>query len=171
MKRLVPGLVAVITCSGCLGSTPTAEPATRPPAVSATPSAAPTARVALTRAQAAKRYLQIVRPYNSALERFETAAHAGRSWTSLRVLAARISSTNAAHIRALRTTPWPPEAREEVTALIAVSVRAGRYWSAAAEAPGPAQFQTAVLRGAKLSGKREATAVRHALGLPPYREP
>jgi hypothetical protein len=55
--------------------------------------------------------------------------------------------------------------------LIAVSTRAGRYWSAAAKATGPERFQTAVLRAARLSGKREATALRQALGLPPYRKP
>ncbi|MBC6467498.1 hypothetical protein [Actinomadura alba] len=164
-------LATVIVCSGCLDSTPATQPTPGPPPASAAPSAPQAAPAALTKAQAARRYLRIVEPYNAALERFETAAHANRPWTDLRLSAARIVKANTTQIQALRGTHWPTETRVHVRALIAVSLQAGRYWNATAKATSPAQFQTAALKAAKLSGKREATALRKALGLPPYREP
>lgn len=169
-KALWPVLAVLIACSACRGNAPAAPSASGLPSAGGAPASPRATASVLTRAQAATRYLRIVRPYNAALERFQTAAHANRSWTSLRILARQIVTANTVQIRALRTTPWPANARKHVTALIAVSTRAGRCWKAAANATGPRQFQTAVLQAARLSGKREATALRQALGLPPYRK-
>jgi hypothetical protein len=170
-RALWPLLAILIACSACRSDAPAAPSASRLPSVSAAaPSPHPTA-VVLTKAQAATRYLRIVRPYNAALQRFQTAAHAGQSWIRLRTLAGRISTANAAQIKALHATRWPADARARVTTLISVSTRAGRYWHAAATATAPDRFRTAVLQAARLSGKPEATALRRALGLPPYRRP
>lgn len=170
IRALWPIVAVLIACSACGGGTPAVSSASGPPSVSAAPSSHPTP-VVLTKAQAAARYLRIVRPYNAALNHFQTAAHAGQSWVRLRTLAGRITTANAVQIKALRTTRWPAGARARVTALISVSTRAGRYWHAAATATTPDRFRTAVLRAARLSGKTEATALRRTLGLPPYRRP
>ncbi|MBC6462625.1 hypothetical protein [Actinomadura sp. HBU206391] len=182
-------LAMMIFCSGCLdsgpakkapvdkapaGKTPAGKtPAGKAPVTEAKPAATgetssspEAATTVLTKAEAAERYLQSVRPYNTALDDFEAAVHADRPWADLRTLAGRVAAANAAQVRVLRETTWPHEAREQVTALMTASVRAGRYWSTAAGADGPDQFKAAVLRAAALSGKPEATALRHALGLP-----
>ena len=170
-KPLLPVLAIMVACSACLSDAPAAPRASAPPSAGAAPSSPRPIPAVLTKAQAARRYLRIVRPYNAALMSFETAAHANQSWTRLRTRAGRIATANATQIEVLRTTPWPVNARKHVTALITVSTRAGRYWSAAAKATAPNRFQTAVLRAARLSGKPEATALRRALGLPPYQKP
>jgi hypothetical protein len=170
-RALWPVLATLIACSACHSGAPVAPSASGPPSVSAAPSSPHPTAVVLSKAQAAARYRRIVRPYDTALERFQTAAHAGQSWVRLRTLAGRIGTANAAQIKALRATPWPANARKRVTALISVSTRAGRYWHAAATATTPDRFRTAVLQAARLSGKTEATALRRALGLPPYRRP
>lgn len=169
-RALWPILAILIACSACGGEAP-AAPSVSPPSVGAAPSSSHPTTVVLTKAQAAARYLRIVRPYNAALERFQTAAHAGQSWVRLRTLAGRIGTANATQIKALRATRWPAGARKRVTALISVSTRAGRYWHAAATATTPDRFRTAVLQAARLSGKPEATALRRTLGLPPYCRP
>ena len=173
LKALWPALaMIIITCSGCLGDAPAAPSASGPASsASAAPPSPRATPAALTKAQAAKRYLRIVRPYNATLDRFQTAAHANQSWTSLRPLAGRIAAANAAQIRALRTTRWPANAHKRVMALVAVSKQAGRYWNAAAKATTSERLQTAVLHAAQLSGKPEATALRQALGLPPNHKP
>ncbi|MBC6465382.1 hypothetical protein [Actinomadura alba] len=171
-------LAMMIFCSGCLDSGPSRTSgadrsgATPPAGDEAAPLPQPEPEpepepAMLTKAEAAERYLESVRPYNAALDEFETAARADRPWTELRVLAGRVAAANAAQVRILRATTWPEEVRGEVTALMAASVRAGRYWSTAAGADEPQRFRAAVLRAAGLSGKPEATALRHALGLPP----
>jgi hypothetical protein len=176
IKALWPVVAVLIACSACRGDTTAASSASGPPSAYA-PSAgaaspSPRARAAaLTKAQAARRYLRIVGPYNAALNRFQTAAHANKPWIGLRPLAGRIATANTAQIRALRTTPWPANARKDIAALIAISTRAGRSWNAAAKATTPQRFQTAVLQAARLSGKREATALRQDLNLPAYRKP
>lgn len=162
-------LAIVIACSACRTDAP--APASAPPRVSAEPSSPRPTAVVLTKAQAADRYLRIVRPYNAALKRFQTEAHAGRSWVRLRTLADRIGTANTTQIKALRATPWPTNARERAAALIAVSTRAGRFWDAAATATTSDRFRSAVLRAARLSGKSEATALRRALGLQPNSRP
>jgi hypothetical protein len=165
-------LAMMIFCSGCLDSGPSRRsgsdrPGPTPPAGDEAASAAQPESAMLTKAEAAERYLESVRPYNAALDEFEAAARTDRPWTELRVLAGRVAAANAAQVRILRATTWPQEVRGEVTALTAASVRAGRYWSTAAGADEPQRFRAAVLRAAGLSGKPEATALRHALGLPP----
>ncbi len=95
-------LVAIAGCSspsqGTL--TPTASPASTVRAVA--PPTTVKSRT-LTRAAAAKRYLEIVRPYNVALERLEQAFNAGAPLVRLRALAdgshARTRPTCASFVR------------------------------------------------------------------------
>jgi hypothetical protein len=161
-------LAMMVFCSGCLDSGPAKKAASTPPGTEGLPPSQQPDPAMLTKAEAAERYLQSVRPYNAALDDFEAAVRADRSWTELRALAGRVATANTAQITVLRTSTWPDEVSGQVTALLTASLRAGRYWSAAAQAEGPERFKAAVLRAAGLSGNPEATALRQALGLPSH---
>ena len=121
-------------------------------------------------ADARERYLKIIGPYNAALEKFESAAHAGRSWTDLRTLAGEVVDTNAAQAGALRAVDWPERVREPMAALLEETDAAQRYWSSAARATSADALASAVRSAAAHSGTKQANEVRSGLGLPPYAE-
>jgi hypothetical protein len=106
----------------------------------------------MTVAQAGVRYLEIVKPYNTALKKFEDAAHAGTPWKDLRPLAGEVAQANATHAQALRETNWPVGVDAPMAALLkevdAQAVRAA----------------------AGHSGSKPAGQIRTLLGLPPYSE-
>jgi hypothetical protein len=124
----------------------------------------------LTVAQAKARYLAIVKPYNTALEALETAANSGKSWTTVRSLAGKVATANAAHAKALRATVWPEAVRQPMAALLVETDAAQRYWLRAAHAKTADELGSAIRSAAKHSGSKPATEVRSKLGLPPYRE-
>lgn len=112
-------LVAVAGCSSHSQRTiaPTASPVAPPSTVRSKP---------LFRAQAAKRYLEVVRPYNPALERLEQPFNAGEPVVTLRALADGVARSNAAHMRKLHATVWPSAVRVPMKELLAESAVAQR---------------------------------------------
>ncbi|MEO3744004.1 hypothetical protein [Plantactinospora sp. B5E13] len=165
------GLAVALLVAGCGGDGTPAGPSWVAAAPSATPESGPTsAPVALSLGRARARYLEIVRPYNTALEAFESAAQAGRAWTALRPLAAKVAAANRTHGRALRDTTWPARVREPVTALLRETDAAQREWERAARAETAAELLDAVNAAIRHSGAKQAGAVRSALGLAAYTE-
>jgi hypothetical protein len=165
--RTFAALVALsLLATGC-GESPDTQPA---PASQAATAAPPSAPAALTLAQAKDRYLKIVTPYNTALEDLETAANAGKSWTTVRVLAGKVATANAQHAAALRATTWPAEVREPMAELLAETDAAQREWQRAAQAKTVEELGAAIRSAAAHSGTKPATEIRGKLGLPPYRE-
>jgi hypothetical protein len=170
MPRLVTVLVLVLLSGGCGGggsadsSTSVASPA--PPVTSPTP----TKPVALTIAQAGPRYLAIVKPYNTALEKFEDAAHANTPWRSLRPLAGKVAQANATQAKALRETHWPTAVQAPMAALLAETDLAQRDWDRTATAKTADELAQAVRSAARHNGSKPASQIRTLLGLPPYSE-
>jgi hypothetical protein len=124
----------------------------------------------LTVAEAGRRYLEIVAPYNKALEELETAANSGKAWTTVRALAVKVAETNKSHGLALRTTAWPEEVRAPMAALLAEMDVAQRYWDTAARAKNVDELARAIRSAGKHSGAKPAGEVRAKLGLPAYSE-
>jgi hypothetical protein len=171
VRRLVTVMVLALLAGGCEGAGPggssTWVTSPAPPTTSPTSSAGSTP---LTVAQAGSRYLEIVRPYNTALEKFEDAAHAGTPWKNLRPLAGRVAQANAAHAKALRQTSWPAAVRAPMAALLTEIDLAQRSWQRAAQAKTADELARAVRAAAAHSGSKPAGQIRTLLGLPPYSE-
>lgn len=160
-------LAAVVLITGCNTAPPETEP---------TPSGSPTAAAsstptALTVAEAAPRYLAIVAPYNTALEKFQAAVKAGTSLAGLRVLAGKVADANAAHARALRATAWPQQVRAPMAALLKETDAAEQCWRDAAQAKSATAMNKALKGAVEHDGGVPAGQVRSALGLPAYRKP
>jgi hypothetical protein len=68
--------------------------------------------------QAGPRYLEIVTPHNTALQKFQDAAHANKPWRDLRPLAGGVAQANAAQAQALRQTSWPAEVATPMATLL-----------------------------------------------------
>jgi hypothetical protein len=122
----------------------------------------------LTVVQAASRYLEIVRPCNTALQKFEDAAHANKPWRDLRPLADQVAQANAAQARTLRQTSWPVEVATPMAALLAEIDLAQGEWQRAADATTSDELAQAVQAAASHSGAQPAGQIRTVLGLPPY---
>ncbi len=169
MRRLLAAAAtaALVTVAGCSSQRQVTAAA---PSVS---SVAPPTTVkvqALSRAAAAKRYLEIVRPYNLALERLEQAFNAGEPVVTLRALAGSVARSNAAHMRQLRATAWPSLVGAPMKQLLAESAAAQRYWLEAAEAGTREELARSVIAATRHDGTDAANKVRHALGLDDYDE-
>jgi hypothetical protein len=168
VRRSIAVLALALLVAGCGGRQD--EPsAAGPPAQSAAPAPAPSPS-ALTVAEAGPRYLQIVAPYNKALEEMETAANSGKSWTTVRALAGKVAETNEAHARALRATVWPDVVRTPMAALLVETDIAQRYWEAAARAKTVDELARALRSGGRHTGAKPAGEIRAKLGLPAYSE-
>lgn len=166
-RRTFAAFVALpLLATGC-GERQETPPA---PAIKETAASTPSAPAALTLAQAKDRYLAIVTPYNTALEELETAANAGKPWTTVRTLAGKVATANAEHAAALRATAWPDEVREPMAALLAETDAAQREWQRAAQAETVEELGAAIRSATAHSGTKPATEIRSKLGLPPYRE-
>jgi hypothetical protein len=124
----------------------------------------------LSRAAAAKRYLEIVRPYNVALERLEQAFNAGAPLVRLRALADAVARSNAEHMRQLRATAWPSAVRAPMEQLLAESAAAQPYWRQAAAANTREELARSLLAAARHDGTSSANKIRNALGLDDYDE-
>lgn len=165
MRRWIAVLTLTLLAAGCGGAQEEA-PAAQQAASPATSSAS----AELSLADASARYLEIVAPYNTAVEEFEDAAQSGQSWTKLRDLAAKVAQANKAHGQLLRDTAWPAQVREPMAALLTEIDAAQPYWEKAAQAKTEKELTDAVLAAVEHSGAKQAGAVRQALGLPPYTE-
>ncbi|SCG47578.1 hypothetical protein GA0070609_1946 [Micromonospora echinaurantiaca] len=169
MRRWTAALAMTVVLAGCGGGEPT-ETLNQQPAWQGGASADPATPAALTPEEAKRRYLAIVEPYNTALEKLETAANAGKPWRTVRKLAAEVARTNATHAAALRETTWPAAARAPMAALLAENDVALRHWRRAGEAADAEALMREIRAAAAHSGAEEAGRVRAALGLPAYRE-
>ena len=166
MRRSIAILALILLVAGC--GVRQDEPAwVDSPIASAAPAPTPSA---LTVAEAGRRYLEIVAPYNKALEELETAANDGRSWTTVRALAARVAETNKSHGLALRSTAWPEEVRTAMADLVAEIDTAQRYWESAARAKTVDELAGAIRSASRHTGAEPAGQVRAGLGLPAYSE-
>jgi hypothetical protein len=156
-------LVAVASCSSQpqMASAPAGSPVVPPTTVKPK---------ALSRAAAAKRYLEIVRPYNLALERLEQAFNAGEPVVRLRTLADAVARANAAHMRRLRATVWPSAVRAPMKELLVESAAAQPYWLQAAEASTREELARSLVGAARHNGTSSANKIRRALGLDDYDE-
>jgi hypothetical protein len=166
----VAALLAVTGCTGEPGGKRVADTLPAPPTV---PSASPTptpSTAPLSREQAAKRYLAIVKPYNLALERLEQAINTGRPMPTVRTLVGQVASANSAHMRDLRATPWPANVRAPVRELLAESARAQAYWRQAAQATTHSGLIQAVLKAVQHDGSDAAGSIRRRLDLGAYDE-
>lgn len=119
-------------------------------------------------AQAGPRYLQIVAPYNTALQKFQDAAHANKPWRDLLPLAGQVAQANAGQATALRQTSWPVEVATPMAALLTEIDLAQTDWQRAADAKTSNELAQAVQAAAGHSGATPAGQIRTALGLPPY---
>lgn len=173
MRNAVPGAVIAIlvAAAGCSAGSaaPEAIPTTTIPSSTAPTSTSPTPTV-LSREAAARRYLEIVKPYNDALERLEQAINAGRPYATLRPLAGATAGANRGQVAALRAVPWPADVQPAVAALVAESERAQPHWDDAATTGTRNAVIEAVLAAAKHDGSDAAATIRTLLALDQYDE-
>ncbi|MEU2170068.1 hypothetical protein ACH47V_05655 [Micromonospora chersina] len=163
LRRWPAALALVLLLAGCGGGTET----TVPPAWE---SPSPSAPAPLTVKEAKGRYLAIVTPYNTALEKLEEALKAGRPWRTVRGLTRTVATTNAAHAEQLRATAWPAAAQAPVAALLKENEVALRHWRLAAEAGSATVLMREIRSAAAHDGGSHADKVRTSLGLPLYRD-
>lgn len=173
-----PVLMIVATAALLAACTPSAEQdAARPPA-SVPSSASPptsssqpttTTRPALSKAQAARRYLQIVKPYNVALETLEKAANAGQPMSRLRQLAETARKATTTEMRALRATRWPSVVRAAARELATEIDASLADWRRASRAQTLEDLIKAV-SAATDHGSAAARTIRQRLQLDKYDE-
>lgn len=135
--------------------TPSSQPTTTPPA--------------LSKAQAARRYLQIVKPYNVAMETLEKAINAGQPMSRLTRLAEKAWKASKTELRALRATRWPSVVRAPVKEL-ASAISAGLSdWRRATQAETREAMIEAVIAATR-HGSDAAKTIRQRLQLEKYDE-
>lgn len=162
MRRWMAVLALTLLTAGCAGTAQDAPAAPQSPSVASSPAE-------LSVGDAGKRYLEIVEPYNAALEELKVAGKAGESWTALRARVAKVARANEEHGKALRGVVWPEPVRAPMAALLAEIDAAQPHWVRAAQATSADGFAAAIRDAAAHSGTEAAGEVRAALGLPPYR--
>ncbi|WP_319464133.1 hypothetical protein [Micromonospora sp. RTP1Z1] len=167
MRRWPAALALVLLLAGCGGGI---ERTAQPPTWQTASPTAP-APATLTAKEAKGRYLAIVAPYNTALEKLTEALKAGRPWRTVRTLARTVATTNAAHAEQLRTTAWPAETQAPVAALVKENDLALRHWKLAGEATSAAALMREIRAAAAHDGGAQANKVRATLGLPVYTKP
>ena len=171
----VVGMLVVAGCGGN-GETPVAVSTSTAASPSVTPSPARTTPVVratpapMSLAAAGKRYLQVTRQYNVALERFEKAANNGSSVATLRARARAVAVANQAESEQLPAITWPAKVAKQVRALAAADAAARPHWLKVAEADSLAEMARHVKLASAQSGKAPAAEIRRLLGLPKYDE-
>lgn len=177
MRRLITTSLALLLVSGCAGTADgMPEPAARTPqastsaSASPSPSEAPSEPARLGTEEAAVRYLEVVRPYNEALEALETAINTGRPVEVQQEHAAATLATLGAEIEALRGERWPAEVEPHVRSLADASEQAVPSWEAAAAATTSEDMVAAVLAALDHDDQAAADAIRRLLSLDQYDE-
>lgn len=131
VARAVPILLAAVLLAGCAADEPAdGQGRANQPAAAASPSAEPAEPAEpahLTREEAARRYLKIVRPYNKALERWETAVNSG-SMDAAADAADDAATALEKEVAALRKTPWPPKVERQAAALADACAKRSVVW-------------------------------------------
>lgn len=167
--RIIATLAAVTVVAGCGGG---GDPGTLvpPPPTAPTGGGSPTAPPALSESEAATRYLDIVRPYNEALERFELAINGGEELATLTGMASDTADALETEIGQLRETSWPDAVSADVDALATESEQALEHWQDAARAQTRDDLVDAVLAAGEFDGSDAAGSIREILNLDAYDE-
>lgn len=126
--------------------------------------------VPMSLAAAGQRYLQVTRPYNVALERFEKAANNGSSAATLRARARAVAAANLAESKQLLANTWPPKVAQQIRTLARADTAARPHWLKAAEADNLTEMASHVKLASAESGKSPAAEIRRLLNLPKYDE-
>lgn len=126
--------------------------------------------VQLSVAAAGKRYLEVTRPYNVALERFETAANNGSSVATLRARARAVAAANLAESRQLLAIAWPTKVAKQIKALARADAAARPHWLRVASADSLSEMAGHLRLASAAGGKAPSTEIRRLLGLPKYDE-
>ncbi|NIK55858.1 hypothetical protein [Kribbella shirazensis] len=183
----IAGLLAVAGCGSAAGPPVTAPSPASSSRASATPTpetsgyrpqatparsvpVARTAPAALSVAAAGAKYLQITRPYNVALERFEQAANENMSLTTLQNRAKAVAAANLAEYGALRSTAWPARVSTQMRALAKADAAARPHWLRAAASDSKSELADHVKLASAAGGKAPSAQIRQLLGLPKYDE-
>lgn len=171
-RMLIVAAIVVAVATGCGSDAPdagdapsltTTSPAAPPTTVTTTTEAVP------TRAQAAKRYLRIVAPYNRALEKLEQAVNSGRPMPELRSLAKAALAASRSEMRQLRAAVWPTSVRGVVGQLANAIEQSHAHWRQATKAQSGPELVQAIGRAAG-KGKQAAVTIRKRLDLERYDE-
>lgn len=185
----VVGVLVLTSVAGCGadgGSAVTAPSPALPSGPSVTPSvpdgayAPPTparsvpvvrsSPVGMTIAAAGAKYLQITRPYNVALERFEKAANDNKSLTTLQNRAKAVAAANLAEYTALRSTVWPARVSTQMRALAKADAAARPHWLEVAASDSKSEMADHLELAVAAGGKAPSAQIRQLLGLPKYDE-
>jgi hypothetical protein len=186
MRRVLAfaGIVGLVCVAGCGEERPVA--ATSPSPATATPSAVRPSVVApsvvrsvpvvtakpvqLSVAAAGTKYLQVTRPYNVALERFEKAGNSGASVPTLQQRARAVAAANLAESKQLLAIAWPTKMVAQIQALAKADAAARPHWLRVAAADSLSEMERHVKLASAESGKAPAAEIRRLLGLPKYDE-
>lgn len=167
MRNVVLGaLVVLCAVSGCS----TASTGEAPVVTTTTTTSAVPVPVPLAADEAARRYLDIVKPYNQALERLEQGINEGRPIAEVQAPADATAKANQAHVAELRAVAWPADVVPAMTALVAESELAQPHWDRAALAPTREAVIEAVKAAIPGGGSEAATTIRALLSLDEYDE-
>jgi hypothetical protein len=173
MRRLVTTSLVLLLVGGCAavgdGETRASAP-TSSPSVAAVSSPSPSEAPRLTAEEAAVRYLEVVRPYNEALEALETAINTGQPVDVQKEHAMATVAALRAEIEALRGTRWPADVEPHAVSLAAASEKAVPSWEAAAAAATSDDVVAAVLAAMEHDDQAAADAIRELLALDQYDE-
>lgn len=170
----VGALVAAAALGGC--ATVPEKAASSEPTSTATstadpsPTAAAITALPLSRDQAAKRYLEIVRPYNVALEALEKAVNTRKPLARQKALAADVAEELEIEVKRLRATAWPTKVQRHVDDLVTTSEKALKHWRRAARAQTPRKLFQAVVAAGEFDGNGAADKIRKLLDLDSYDE-
>lgn len=175
MRHLIITSLVLLLASGCAGvadgapepaaptprtSTPTAAPASAPPSEPAR----------LGAEEAAVRYLEIVRPYNEALEALEAAINTGQPVDVQREQATATLTALRSEVKALRGARWPAKVEPHALSLADAGEQAVPSWEAATAAATPEDMVTAVLAALEHDDQAAADSIRQLLSLDQYDE-
>ena len=183
MRRVlaVGGVVGLLFVAGCgeggeqpVAASPSSAsvsvaPSTTPSAVRSVPVVRATP-APLSVTAAGKRYLEVTRPYNVALERFENAANSGASVKTLQARARAVAATNLAESRALLSIAWPAKVSTQIQALVRADAAARPHWLRVATADSLSAMARHVKLASAEGGTSPAAEIRRLLGLPKYDE-
>ncbi|MEU4364022.1 hypothetical protein [Promicromonospora sp. NPDC023987] len=182
MHRLITTSLALLLVSGCASTVAGApEPAastpqTTEPSSASTPrtpepaATAPSEAPRLGAEEAAVGYLEIVRPYNEALEALETAINTGQPVDVQQEQAVATLTALRAEIKELRDVRWPAKVEPHALALADAGDQAVPSWEAAAAATTSDSMVTAVLAALEHDDQAAADAIRRLLALDQYEE-
>jgi hypothetical protein len=128
----------------------------------------PAAPVTLSLAAAGAKYLQLTRPYNVALERFEKAANGNMSLTTLQERAKAVAAANLAESKALTSVTWPSRISVQIQALATADAAARPHWLRVAAAGSKSEMSREVDLASAAGDKAPSAKIRQLLGLPKY---